>query len=148
MKNLLLVSMALTLIGCGTTSGRIGELPVITNQATASKVVPIRVSSIVGVANGYTVVIDGKDLLGIGSGEYTEFNVPEGEHYIGVKCFGGWTPTWKLDAVQFKAIAKQSSYFEISPNLKCAGIRQIGEQDAKSLISGSKFIDLQSDIKK
>lgn len=142
MKKLICLAAGIALVGCGTSSGRIGELPTITNQTTASKVVTIRVSSIVGVANGYTVVLDGKDLLGIGSGEYAEFNIPEGEHYIGVKCFGGWTPTWKADAVQFSAVASKTNYFEISPNLKCAGIRQIGIKEGDALVKDSKQVDL------
>lgn len=148
MKRVVSIAFCALIVGCGTTSGRIGELPTITNPNTASKVVTIRISSIVGVANGYTVVLDGKDLLGIGSGEYAEFNVPEGDHYIGVKCFGGWTPTWKTDAVQFKAVASQSNYFEISPNLKCAGIRQIGEADALAGMKDSQLINLQVEAKK
>lgn len=148
MKKIVAAAVCVALVGCGTTSGRISDLPAITNPNTASKVVTIRVSSLVGVANGYTVVLDDKDLLGIGSGEYAEFNVPEGEHYIGVKCFGGWTPTWKTDAVQFKAVASQPNYFEISPNLKCAGIRQIGEKEGIELTKNSKPIDLQAEAKK
>lgn len=142
MKKLLALSLILALTGCGTTSGLVGEMPPVKDQATASKVVPIRISSIVGVGNGYTVVFDGKDLLGIGSGEHAEFYATPGKHTIGVKCFGGWTPTWKEDALEFNATSKTTSYFEISPSGRCASIRQLEEPNAQELLKKSKEINL------
>jgi len=148
MRNLIAISLVLALAGCGTTSGRIGELPAVANATSAGKVVTVRISSIVGAANGYTVALDGKDLYGIGSGEHAEFLVPEGEHYIAVKCFGGWTPTWRDDSVKFSANPSESSYFVISPNLKCADIKPIPETEAKKLLQGSKFLSLEKMVSK
>jgi len=106
-KIIITISMLFILAGCGTTSGRLGKLPVVTNTAETGKVVVVRISSFVGAANGYKVALNGKDVFGIGSGEHTELFLPQGEHYISVKCFGGWTPTWKKDAKKF--FAKPSS---------------------------------------
>lgn len=136
------------LSGCGTTSGRIGELPNVESGATAAKVVTVRSSSIVGAANGYTVALDGKDLYGIGSGERAEFMVTEGEHYIAVKCFGGWTPTWKEESLKFLAKPSEAAYFAISPNLKCADIKPMAEADARKLLQGSKLLSLEKRVSK
>lgn len=135
--------LALFLAGCGTSSGRIGELPAVTDATSAGKVVTVRVSSFVGAANGYTVSLDGKDLYGIGSGEHAEFLVPAGEHFIAVKCFGGWTPTWKEDSLKFHASPSETSYFAISPNLKCADIKAVAEADALKLLQGSEALNLK-----
>lgn len=148
MKTILVGFVVLGLVGCGTTSGRIGELPAVANASSAGKVVTVRVSSIVGAANGYTVALDGKDLYGIGSGEHAEFLVPAGEHFIAVKCFGGWTPTWKEDSLKFVANPAEVSYFVISPNLKCADIKAIAEPDAKKQLQGSKFLSLEEKVAK
>lgn len=143
MRTLVSISLVLALAGCGTASGRIGDLPAVANAMSAGKVVTVRINSIVGLANGYTVALDGNDLYGIGSGEHAEFVVSEGEHYIAVKCFGGWTPTWKEDSVRFLAVPPETSYFVISPNLKCADIRPIAEADAEKLLRGSKLLNLE-----
>ena len=143
MRTFVAVSFVFALVGCGTTSGRIGELPAVTNATSAGKVVTIRISSIVGAANGYTVALDGQDLYGIGSGEHAEFLVPAGEHYIAVKCFGGWTPTWKEDSTKFLANPSETSYFVISPSLKCADIKPIAEAETKGLLQGNKLLNLE-----
>ena len=143
MKILIIVSAFLVLSGCGTTSGRVGELPVVANKANASKVVTVRISSFVGAANGYTVALNGNDIYGIGSGEHTEFDVPEGEHYIAVKCFGGWTPTWKKDSLKFIAKTSETNYFLISPSMSCAEIKPSNKAEVKNHLTGSKFINLE-----
>lgn len=147
-KNWVLASLLVVLTGCGTTSGRLGELPVVPNASTAGKVVAVRISSFVGAANGYTVGLDGKDLFGIGSGEHAEFLVPEGEHYIAVKCFGGWSPTWKEHALKFSVKASEVSYFKIGPSMSCGEIVSASEAEAKKLLEGSRFISLEKAITK
>jgi hypothetical protein len=90
MKRLAIVLLPALFLAACATSGRIGEMPKVNNPTTGSKVVVVRISSLVGAANAYTVAVGGKDLFHIGSGEHTEFLVEAGEHSIGVKCFGGW----------------------------------------------------------
>lgn len=118
------------------------------DAASASKVVTVRVSNIVGAANGYTVALDGKDLYGIGSGEHAEFLVPVGEHFIAVKCFGGMTPTWKEDSLKFTAKPSQVSYFEINPNMVCADIKPVSETNARRLLQRSKLLSLEEKVAK
>ena len=141
MKKLLILPFVLALAGCGT-SGLIGQLPNLDENASTAKVVPIRISSLIGAPNTYVVVLDGKDLINIRSGEHAEFLVPTGKHTIGVKCFGGWSPTWKEDTVDFHAKTNEVLYFKISPNLKCAGIQPIESEESQKLLINSKEIEL------
>lgn len=149
MKRVVLLGPVLALlVGCGTTSGRLGALPEVSDRASAAKVVVVRISSLVGAANGYIVALDGKDLLGIGSGEYAEFLVPPGEHYLGVKCFGGFTPTWKEDSIKFEAKPLSSNHFVVSPNMNCAAVRAADEQETRKLLLSSKPVNLEKSIAK
>ncbi|WP_157003051.1 hypothetical protein [Ralstonia sp. A12] len=127
------------LFGCAT-SGRIGELPAIPADVSASKLVLIRSSSLVGATNSYYVALDGKDIFSIRSGENTQFAIPMGSHTVSVKCFGGWSPTWKEDGIQFAAAASEANYFEISPNLTCAKIVQIDSDGGKRQLAATKFV--------
>ena len=148
MKALALLAATALLAGCGSTSGRLGPLPEVKNSSSASKVVVVRVSSMVGAANGYIVALDGKDVLGIGSGEHAEFAVAAGEHYLGVKCFGGFTPTWKENSLRFDARQAAPSYFVVSPNLSCAAVRSADEAEARKLLATSKAVNLDKLVSK
>lgn len=149
MKKAMFTVLALAnLAGCGTTSGLLNPLPEIPERASAGTVVVVRVSSFVGAANGYTVAFDGKDLFGIGSGEYAEFRVPAGVHYLGVKCFGGFTPTWKEDSLKFEAKSSDTNYFVVSPNLSCAAVRPASRDEALKLVPGSKQVALDKQAAK
>lgn len=141
-------ALASLLTGCGTTSGRIGPLPEVADKSTAAYVTVVRISSMQGVANGYTVAFDGKDVFGIGSGEHAEFAVDSGVHYIAVKCFGGFTPTWKEHSLKFDAKRSSPNYFLVSPSINCGGIQPIEEAEAKKLLVGSKPLDLEKMLSK
>jgi hypothetical protein len=137
-----MVVLAVMLLASCAASGRIGELPKIDNPAECGKVVVVRISCFVGSAINYTVALDGRDLFYIHSGEHTEFLVQPGDHYIAVKCFGGWTPTWKEDSKKFVASAAAVNYFKISPSMSCADIISIAADEANALLPSSKFINL------
>lgn len=136
---LIIIVFALCVGGCAS-SGRIGDLPVVAASGSPSQLVLIRTSSLVGVANSYYVALDGKDVFSIRSGEYTQFPISAGEHFVAVKCFGGWSPIWKEDSKKFIASPNESSYFAISPNMSCAAIEQVTADTAKINISTSKFV--------
>ena len=84
MKKYVVVFCIAFLTGCAA-SGRIGDMPEIADINSASEVVVIRVSNIVGAANSYIVSLNGNDFFNIGSGENTKFLINEGEHFISVK---------------------------------------------------------------
>ena len=121
-------------------SGRIGDLPAVAEGATSSQLVLIRVSSFVGATNSYYVALDGRDIFSLRSGQYTEFRIPTGEHFVAVKCFGGWSPSWKKESKRFVAAQDQTNYFEMSPNLSCADIDPVTAEEAKKMMTGSTFI--------
>ncbi|WP_316682960.1 hypothetical protein [Ralstonia flaminis] len=135
-----LAILCTTLFGCAT-SGRIGELPTIAAGAPSSSLVLIRTGNLIGATNSYYVALDGKDVFSIRSGEHTQFPIPSGEHTVSVKCFGGWSPTWKEDGKQFVAVEGQPTYFEISPNLSCAKITPMPAETAKTQLAATKFVN-------
>ncbi|GLR15181.1 hypothetical protein GCM10007907_39710 [Chitinimonas prasina] len=146
-KSLLLTPLLATLFGCGTMSGRLGDLPPVADRNTAAKVVVVRISDLVGAANGYTIAFNGKDLAGIGSGEHAEFLVTPGEHYIAVKCFGGFSPTWKEESLKFIANVSQSNFFLVRPNSRCASIKSATEEEAQKHLPDSQAVNLDKLVK-
>lgn len=140
MNSALLAALVVAILSGCASSGRIGDLPAIPTSGPSSQLVLIRVSSIVGAANSYYIALDGKDVFSIRSGEYTQFPIPAGEHFIAVKCLGGWSPTWKEDSQKFVPIPNQTNYFEISPNMTCAEIKEITADAGKAAAAKSTFI--------
>lgn len=140
MKKTLLVAMVAAILSGCASSGRIGDLPAVATGSLPSQLVLIRVRSIVGAANSYYVALDGNDVFSIRSGEYTQLPIPPGEHFVAVKCFGGWSPTWREDSKNFVAVPDQPNYFEISPNMTCAEIRQITSDAGKAAAAKSMFV--------
>ena len=146
MQKYIAISLLLILSACGVKSGIHSELPAITDKGMAGKVVVVRSSNLLGVAVGWEIDIDGKDLFGIGSGEYTEIFLPEGEHFITLTCFQPvllHSDTVHSDTLKFDIEASQTIYFLVSPSLECAKMRLIDETEAKKHIERSKFINLE-----
>jgi hypothetical protein len=127
----------------GCASGPIDKLPIIADQKLSGEVIVLRISNIIGATNSYIITLNGKDIFGIRSGQYTTFKLTEGEHYIGIKCFGGWSPTWKEDSVKFTVTRNSNSYFIVSPNLSCAIIKPIVETEAQKIIKNSKYVSME-----
>lgn len=139
-KNYLLVGGLVILLSACVSSGRIGKIPEVSDKGGVATIEVLRISSFVGALNTYKVFFDGKDVAGIGSGERFSFRIDPSEHYIGVKCFGGFSPTWKKDALRFLATKNATYYFKISPNLSCASIEQIDQTQAIQLAKGTKLL--------
>src|ERR687888_540025 len=102
-KSVLFASCAAVLAGCAG-SGRLGELPATAPGAHAGKLVVLRTSSLYAVASSYYVTLDGREVFVLRSGEHTTFAVPPGPHTVGVRCLGGWLPTWKQVSADFVAV--------------------------------------------
>lgn len=140
MRRLATGCAALLLAACGTASGPLGSLPEITDESSAAKVVVVRVSSIIGAANGYILSLDGKDLFGLGSGEHVEFRVPPGEHVISIGCFGGIAPMWNHYPLKFTAQPGARLFFVVSPGASCAELRAATEAEAAAHLQGSRSV--------
>jgi hypothetical protein len=141
LKGLLTLVCAIFIAGCA--SGPIGKLSPIVDEKRSGEITVIRVSSIVGVANSYIVTLNGTDVFAIRSGQYTKFKFNEGEHYIGIKCFGGWSPTWKQDSLRFTIAPNSSLYFLVSPNMSCASIVSIAEADGRNRMQSSEYVSME-----
>lgn len=140
MKKTICGIAALILAGCAS-AGRIGDLPAITDSSASTTLVLIRPSNVIGMTNSYYVAFDGKDVFSIRSGENTHFAIPAGSHTVAVKCFGGWSPTWKEDGKAFVAERGGINYFSISPSMTCSKIEPVGEADGKALLARTTFVD-------
>ena len=141
LKGLGVLLSAIFIVGCA--SGTIGKLPKIMDEKRSGEITVIRAKSIVGATNSYIVTLNGADVFAIRSGQYTKFKLSEGEHYIGIKCFGGWTPTWKEDSLKFTVTSKSNTYFLVSPNLSCASIVSIIEGEAHNRMQSSEYISME-----
>ena len=145
-KSLLVLVSAILIAGCA--SGPLTRLPTIEDEKRSGEVTVIRISSFIGVAGSYIIILNGAEIFGIRSGQYTKFKLNEGEYEIGVKCsdlmgpicFGG---PRRLDSLKFSATSNSSSYFLVSPNFSCAGIKQITEAEALKRIQNSKYISME-----
>jgi hypothetical protein len=137
---LLLLSCLVSSVGCAT--GPMAKLPPIDASARSGEVTVIRASSIVDITNSLLLTLDGKEIFGIRSGQYTKFTVNEGNHVIGVKCFGGWTPTWKEDTRPVKVKTGESHYLLVSPDLSCAGIEPVNEAEGQRRAKDSEYVSM------
>ncbi len=123
-------------------SGPIDNLPAIVDEKRSGEVTVIRIQNIVGLANSYIINLNGIEIFVIRSGQHTKFKLNEGEHYIGVQCFGGWSTGWNEEFLTFSVIPNSSSFFKVAPNLSCAGIESITEEEALIKIENSKYVPM------
>ena len=123
-------------------SGPIDNLPAIVDEKRSGEVTVIRIHSALGLANYYIIDLNGTDIFVIRSGQHTKFKLNEGEYYIGVKCFGGWSPGWKEEFLDFSVTPNSSSFFKVAPNFSCAGIESITEEESLIKIENSKYVPM------
>jgi hypothetical protein len=112
----------------------------IADSIQAGNVFVIRNRNILGSAVSYYITLDGTDMFAIRVGQHTKFSIAAGEHYLGVKCFGGWAPTWKEDSKKFNLLPQGDAYFLVSPSLSCADIQAISPESGKEWIDKSTYI--------
>lgn len=124
------------------------ELPAITyKEGIPGKIIVVRISSFVGVLIDFEVAIDGKKPFLFGSGEYTEFTLTQGEHYITLRWiqWGFFVGTQYEDTLRFVVKGSQTIYFLVSPlSWKGAKIRLSNETEAKKHIERSKFVNFEN----
>lgn len=111
-------------------------------QDGVARVVVLRPQAFIGSGLKYGVSLDGMDRGRLGVGRHVEFEARAGmTHVVGVKCFGGWSPTMKFDSMQFTAAHSETVYFEVRIGGECAAIQRIGEEAARQLLAKSRKID-------
>ena len=107
-----------------------------------ARVVVLRPQAFIGSGLKYGISIDGMDRGRLGVGRHVEFEASAGTtHVMGVKCFGGWSPTMKFDSVQFTAANGETAYFKVRIGGECAAIEKIGEEEARQLLAKSRKHD-------
>jgi hypothetical protein len=122
--------------------GPIDKLPAIVDEKRSGEVTVIRINHPFMFAMHYRISLNGTEIFVIRSGQHTKFKLNEGEHYIGVKCYGGWSPGWKHESLNFSVTPNSSSFFKVAPNFSCAGIESITEEEALIKIENSKYVPM------
>ena len=138
---ILMISIVCLVVSCA--HGPIGSLPKIDNPEEAAELIIIRNNSIIGATNSYKITLNKQDILAIRVGEYTKFQVKSGNNSLGVKCFGGWSPTWKHMNIDVSCKPGNKYYFLISPGGSCAKIEPLKEEDGLKWISESKYFPVE-----
>ena len=131
-------------LAAGCAHGPIGTLPTAPPLHEAAEVFAIRPSDGIGVIrnwNKYRITWDGQEVFGIGEGEYASFNVAPGMHSIGVRCFGGFTPTWKEDRLEARFTARMRYYFLVSRSVSCAEIKVLTDTEGPAWLSRSRNVE-------
>ncbi|MFZ4856936.1 MAG: hypothetical protein ACOYL3_11115 [Desulfuromonadaceae bacterium] len=147
-----LILLACTLLcGCiieGTSLvGRIetGKLPVGSDAENAAKIFILRTDisdfmSTQFIAPSHKIVVDGSDIFFLDSWHYTSFTIAPGNHRIGIKCFGGWSESWKEATLTLQLDAYETYYFKTFPNWQCASINLIDQTEGLERIRKSRHI--------
>jgi hypothetical protein len=113
-------------------------------DAGVANVVVLRTQSLVGAGLKYGISLDGMDRGSLWTGRHVEFEAGAGTpHTVGVKCFGGWSPTMKFDSLQFTAANGETIHFKVRPGGACAVIERIGEEEARQMLAKSRKIDAE-----
>jgi hypothetical protein len=156
LQKILVIFIACILLGAcvneRTLVGRIrsGVLPIGSEGADAPELFVIRsdVSDFLSNKFGlsHKIVVDDVDVFFLDAWRYTNFVIAPGNHKIGVKCFGGWSESWKEDNLTIMFESKGTYYFKISQNLRCASITLIDASEGLSLIRESRHIPFEHDL--
>ena len=119
--------------------GQMAGLPTPVPNEPVGELVVIRTSSVVGATNNYLITIDGRRAWGLRVGEYARATIGVGAHRVGVECFGGWAPIWReAGTAELRLEPDRTSYLLVAPDLTCASIKAITEEEGRDWISRSK----------
>ena len=138
-----LVGLVIFVLLSACAHGQLSTLPRVDDAEAASELLIIRSGSIIGATNSYKIALDHQDIFAIRIKEYIKFLVTPGEHSFSVKCFGGWSPTWKKDTFRLMCAPRQTYYFLVSPGKRCAKIEPITKEEGLAWVSKSEFLDVK-----
>lgn len=142
MKKIIICFGTLILAGCIGPHGAMNALPPISSDKNAGDVYIVRNGNIFGSGVNYRVTLDTREILGIGTNEYTKFKLEKGEHKIGVICKGGWTPGAHINEKSTNIESGKSYYFMARAGGVCAVIEPLSESEGQKYVSGAKYIPL------
>ncbi|BFM13209.1 hypothetical protein R50072_33620 [Simiduia litorea] len=144
MHKLLIMLLVSALSGCVGPRGALNPLPKVVSPTDTAEIFILRNNNFAGSAVNYRVTLDGLEILGIGIGEHTSFQVDSGQHAIGVICNGGWAPGDHFNEKRVYMEPGSVHYFMARAGGVCAVIEVINEQVAKKYIKSDKFIELSA----
>ena len=134
-------ALVFAVVTTGCAFGPIGKLPMIVDEKLTGEVTVIRKSDFVGCAVNYIITLNGKEIFGIRSGQYTKFKLNEGEYHIGIKSVGNINK--KEDPCLFTVTPNSNTYFLARPTFDFAVIYPISEAAAQKRIQKSKYFSME-----
>lgn len=138
---LLLVVICAVSAGCAS-HGQLSTLPKLEASTKACDLYIIRKSSMFGAAISYTVALDHQDFVAMASGDYTNFKVSSGPHFITAKyprqMFLGTAET----SLEINCKLNEPIYVYMTPGIS-VGLSVLSAEEGAKLVRESKSIDLK-----
>jgi hypothetical protein len=148
-KQTIILIAAMLLLACSHQQNISPDLPLrpiethpgINTSRSAASITVYREKAFAGSAAYNWLAVDGIDVAVLRTGDFTSFQIAEGKHDIGVRCWGGWTKDWNYDNQEIDAAPGDEFHFLIKPTMKkCAEIEPMIKQNADVLNAGAVFV--------
>jgi hypothetical protein len=147
MKQIKLLALAYILIFATACSihRQVTPVSVLADNIPKAKIVIIRNYNFYGAGIHYWPTLDGQDIAGLLTNQYTTFDLAAGKHRLGVRCHGGWTRTFKHEEIEAIIESNKSYYYLLSPVYSlvrdvCAKIEPIESQEGMDLMKRAKLV--------
>jgi hypothetical protein len=136
-----LLAVVALLSGCA--SGQLKLLPEPTGAEGVAEVVVIRNKNVIASGNIFKLQLNGEDVAVVRTGEYLVLRISAGRHTLGVKSFGGLTPTTKVNTIEIEVEDRERRYYLMSLHFsKNAELELISVDDAQQRIKRSEEIPI------
>lgn len=117
----------------------------IPSELNPGNIIVLRNYNYYGAGIHYWITLNEEDVAGLYTNEHTAFLLPIGQYRIGVRCHGGWLPTWKLDEINIDVEPNQTYYFLVTPKVRlllndCGEIELISEEDGLNRLKKSNKV--------
>lgn len=141
----LCISLFWVIAGFGCASGRIGELPRVTDPERAAELIVVRRSAAVGAPVSYGVAINGKEVLALRSGTHAGFPIDSGDQVIQAWCLSDALGLSKKSTLRLPVQPGQTYYVEVSPGdaATCARVQRIEAAEGLRLVSETTALPLE-----
>ncbi|MEO7622536.1 MAG: hypothetical protein ABIS30_05675 [Gallionella sp.] len=138
-KYLLLIAFSLMLLSSCASLRPVNKLP--EAETDTNNITILRNNEFYGSAIHFWPTVDNEDIAGLLVKQHVSFILPNGKHFIGVRCFGGEWPlwrTWKHEQLEVEVSSNERRYFLVTASyFNCAGIKEIQESVAHNFLPGS-----------
>lgn len=131
----LATALCLGLVGCAH-YGALAQLPPV-DHADAAELVIIRKSSLFGMGAGTIVMLDGIEVLSLGSNTYTSIRIKAGDCTIAAKA--GYLPVSADGVLRLSLKADDKRYLLLTPSMASVSIREISSEEGEEMLKNSKL---------